>query len=325
MMKKRQCWSWLLFFSLLLGGCSLPGMGPAAEDLSKAASQFAEARLSREEQSLRNTLTTVRRSQVAEILGPLNPHWVGYQIGAVDTEQKTVTVRWQETYSDRSYTRVYQSRLKLKKEEGQWRVDGIEDLTPDWLVTARDIALVLQQKGGQARTLLSLEQLPNVASPLGAEPGTEFGVGREGFGPLALRPDGKELALSTRGLHAFIALLPTEAAARPALKPLDLYFEGGVAALAWSPEGKYLAANLDTPAGTRRLVIYEPGVKKVLKTPFDEQFPWTNYDLNFLYWLPTGPELYFRVTAAQGTVPQQGAEGIWKWSLATGKLEQVKK
>lgn len=307
---------------LLLGGCSLPGLGPSESDLSQAAERFAAARLNRDEAGLRASVSGARRDRVQELLGPTEPHLTGYRIEGVDTEKQQVTVRWQEADTERSYSRVFLSRLQLKKEGGQWLVDSSEDLTPDWQVTARDDSLLLQQKGSQARPLLTLGQLPNVATPLGAEPGTEFGVGREGFGPLALRPDGKELAFSTRGLHALMALLPLDSSAAE-IKPLDLYFEGGVAALAWSPEGKYLAASLDTPAGTRRLVIYEPAVKKVLKTPFEEQFNWTSYDLNILYWLPAGPELYFRVTAAQGTVPQQGAEGIWKWSLATGKLEPV--
>lgn len=97
--------------------------------------------------------------------------------------------------------------------------------------------------------------LPNLFRPYGANQGVEFGVGKNGWGALALSPDLRQIGFVTRGTHAFLGVVDRGGQ----LKGLDLWFEGGPGELLWSLDGKYLAATNASARGIYVLQLWNPG------------------------------------------------------------------
>lgn len=124
--------------------------------------------------------------------------------------------------------------------------------------------LVLAKGDPAAKPVVKLADLPNAFRPNGAQPGVEFGVGKDGFAVIALHPEFKSIAFVTRGLHPFFAIADV---ATQKVHGLDLFFEGGASELAWSHDGKYLAVVVLRPSGGQELLIWEaePGKRVEVK------------------------------------------------------------
>lgn len=107
---------------------------------------------------------------------------------------------------------------------------------------------------GGSRVLAEMEpHLPKAFQPFGAPADIEFGVGDNGWGALALSPDLQSVAFVTRGTHAFLGLVDRQGK----LTGLDLWFEGGAGELAWSFDGRYLAATNASPRGVFVLQLWD--------------------------------------------------------------------
>lgn len=119
--------------------------------------------------------------------------------------------------------------------------------------------LVLDLEGPTAKPVVKLADLPKVFTPYGAQPGTEFGVGKDGFSVLALHPEFKSVAFVTRGLHPFFGIADAETGK---VRGLDLFFEGGASELAWSHDGKYLAVAVLRPSGGEELQVWDAAAGK---------------------------------------------------------------
>lgn len=95
--------------------------------------------------------------------------------------------------------------------------------------------------------------LPRTFRPFGAAPDIQFGVGDNGWGALALSPDLQTVAFVTRGTHPLLGLVDRNGEVRG----LDLWFEGGAGELAWSFDGRYLAATNASPRGIFVLHLWD--------------------------------------------------------------------
>ncbi len=111
-------------------------------------------------------------------------------------------------------------------------------------------ALVLRQQTGES---LIQPDLPNDFQPFGAGADIRFGVGRDGWGALALSPDLKQIAFVTQGTHPLLGLVDASGKVRG----LDLWFEGGAGELAWSPDARFLAASNFSPRGVFVLQLWD--------------------------------------------------------------------
>lgn len=165
---------------------------------------------------------------------------------------------------------------------------------------------------GLKQKLLELGQLPATFRPQGAN--DEFGVGKDGFGPVVLSPDGTTVGWSTAGLHPLVGFLYLRDM-KPV--PLDLYFEGGVQALAWAPDGSYLAVQVQSPAGGSTLHAYRLSSREAVRFPARPEFPPDKYSLAIRGWIDSH-RLAFAARPLPGAKPLEPSD--WEWDLQKGKV-----
>lgn len=195
------------------------------------------------------------------------------------------------------------------------RRDAEAMLPPRFGLVAEGPTLYLADGSGQKKKLVGLEQLPATFRPQGGE--SEFGVGKDGFGPCALSPGGTRVAWSTVGLHPLVGYLNLREA-RPI--PLDLYFEGGIRALSWSPRDDYLAVQVLSPAGGSTLRAYAVARGTALPFPAREEFPPSAYQVSIAGW-KDDHTLAFRVQSLPGQPSPLAPD--WTWDLKKGQVEQA--
>jgi len=185
-------------------------------------------------------------------------------------------------------------------------------LPPRFHLVSEGSVLYLVGAPGQKDPLLDLKQLSDTFRPQGAD--SEFGVGKQGFGPTALSPGGTRAAWATTGSHPLLGILNL---ARPSPVPLDLYYGGTVQALSWSPEEAYLAVQVQSAAEGSVLRAYSVSRKAALPFPGREQFPPSSYSLTIQGWLE--PEaLAFSARPLPGGQPLETAD--WIWDLKEGRV-----
>lgn len=192
------------------------------------------------------------------------------------------------------------------------RRDAEAALPPRFALVVEGRALYLADGSGEKKKLVDLDQLPATFRPRGAE--AEFGVGRDGFGPCALSPGGTRVAWSTVGLHPVVGYLNLR---QPQPVTLDLFFEGGVGALAWSPRDAYLAVQVQSPAGGTTLAVYDVGRAAALPFPAREEFPPSAYEISLSGWRDEHT-LAFRVQSIPGQPPPVAPD--WTWDVRKGEV-----
>jgi len=192
------------------------------------------------------------------------------------------------------------------------RRDAEATLPPRFSLVTEGPALYLTGGTGQKIKLLELAQLPATFRPQGGQ--SDFGVGKDGFGPCALSPGGTRVAWTTAGLHPLAGYLNLQDR-RPV--PLDLYFEGGVQALSWAPGDGYLVVQVLSPAGGTVLAAYAVPRGNRIAFPATQQFPPSAYRLSVAGW-KDDHTLLFRVETLPGN-PPPGIDQWW-WDLKAGKV-----
>lgn len=181
-------------------------------------------------------------------------------------------------------------------------------------LVAEGPTLYLTGGTGQKIKLLELAQLPDTFRPQGSD--TEFGVGKDSFGPCALSPGGTRVAWATMGLHPLVGYLTVR---EPRPVPLDLYFEGSIQAVSWAPQDDYLVVQVLSPAGGSSLYAYAVPRRARIPFPGRNQFPPSGYRVSIRGWRD-GHTLLFRVENLPGTAPPEAGE--WTWDLKTGKVAE---
>ncbi|MFZ5815598.1 MAG: hypothetical protein ACOY93_09905 [Bacillota bacterium] len=272
--------SWLLVLVLLLGGCAggtpQPKPGPAPNDgaaptapkhgISRAEAEalvtaylqdLVEGQRSRAQQRY------VAQTKVEPALGGVA--WTQYALLQATEVEEGWLIQAREYLSSAAEPRSRVTtgyylvvregeRLALDLPQKRWPAEkaapyrpAAAELSPAAQEPLRRLALVTE---GQTRTVQP--GLPNAFRPHGAAPDVEFGVGQNGWGALALSPDGQRIAFVTRGTHAFLGV--ADLAGK--VTGLDLWFEGGAGELAWSHDGQHLAATVLRPSGILSLQVW---------------------------------------------------------------------
>lgn len=225
---------------------------------------FYQARLARDADAVLARLAAGLREEQADeraasLIGPSSPRYAGYHVTGYETfrdGRAVAGVNVVSVHPTQPYTVLEREQVTLRREGGIWRVAEVaRDPLPWWTVLEDQGVLWVKPRGDAepTRRLLALGDLPREASPAHAAPGTTFGVGRDGFGPLALAPSGTAVAGFSRGLHPVLFVADLEPGR---LRVLDLYFEGGGVDLAWSPDAKWLAVRVAQPSGTTGAALY---------------------------------------------------------------------
>lgn len=294
----------------------------------EALGRFMEARLQGDEEAARSLLTGNGREQFQRSSGlrlslaGADPEVTGYR---TTRESKgvglaTFEVRLSESSRERAYGSMRDESLTVVKQDGAYRIDGGRavnrmDLFPEDGALYRTTIVGVGE--GPQEAVVALDELPRTFRPQGAGPGTEFGVGREGFGPVAIAPDGERAAFISQGLHPLLATVKLE---DRRIQGIDLYFEGRGEMIMWSATGKFLASQVLHPSGFSRVHFYQADGGAPVKVGLGEQFPAENFALSLVRWLPAADR--FIVRADPGPIPPEDKEtlGLWAADLVQLKI-----
>ncbi|MBE3576151.1 MAG: hypothetical protein IMX00_00395 [Limnochordales bacterium] len=251
--------------------------GPGQAELITGLEAFLDARLRQDEEAALIWLTKSARHQFTRagepITGTANPHWTYFAVLGWKGNEAIVAAH--EGYSGVPYASYREERLAWGKVGGEWRIvrarfsprytlRASQDGTTLFFATDTGTAAPGQPDGDgkwQERqesisptVVLRLTDLPAEFTPAGASPEVRFGVGRARFGPLAFAPaDPSRFAFSSSGVHGFVGLASRQGFERG----LDLYFEGDVVEIRWSPQGQYLLVDVLEPSGQVVTFIYD--------------------------------------------------------------------
>lgn len=204
-------------------------------------------------------------------------------------------------------------KTKVEARNGDLVLSGLEDDEP------------------QQVTVFNIKNLPAEMTPLGAGPEIKFGVGREGYSTVVLNPDNRGAAFGSRGTHGIIALLNwdekvfTENQGKEVkLTPVDLAFEGSAKLMAFSPDSKYLAVEMQEATGNSRVRIYRTGEIKRMVPELNQAFPPEDYSIFLNRWEPDGKTVLLRINAGQGgrEIDRQKL-GTWAVNVETGEREKI--
>ncbi|HWI52665.1 MAG TPA: hypothetical protein VNT01_11065 [Symbiobacteriaceae bacterium] len=140
---------------------------------------------------------------------------------------------------------------------------------------------------GQATAMVGdLAGLPNTFKPMGAAPGTEFGVGKDGWSVAAVNTAGTHVLWVTKGLHPLLGISQVNWQGNPTVTPLDLLFEAGGVDAAWAPgSARYVAVAVAQPSGATALVIYDATVPAKFGPDLVTTFGNLDFTVRNLRWL----------------------------------------
>jgi WD40 repeat protein len=222
------------------------------------------------------------------------PHPNGYKIGPM--EEKGGKLEGSATlfmvYTGRPYFSADESKFEILKEKGSYAIDKIEK-SKSMEISEKEKALVMREEGDvKGKEIVKLDELPEFAAPQGASPDKKFTIGRDAFGPIAMDPESKKLALSTTGTNPTLLLMDVE---KKQITPLDLYFDNQVQSVSWSQDGKYLSVEMSGRSGTGFLYIYDAEKESLVDDPMKDALKASKFTISNAYWI-SGSELVFNAS-----------------------------
>lgn len=291
---------------LTLAGC--PDR-PAPDQARKVSDRFCEALLAGDRPALDRLLTPTATGQLGSIL-PLtrDDQPVSCVTGKPRMTLLAAEVPIQVEVSGRrtATARLATIVLSIESRRGVGRILALRQ-SGSLAATGKGASLL----AGPARNpveVFSATQLPVMFTPAGAPQGVAFGVGRDRFSALAISPDSKRVGFVTPGVHAFLGVL--DLGTRKA-RGIDLFFEGGGNLLAFSPDGRYLAVEVATAAGSDRTFIYDWAAGQRVGPDLAGRFPIESYHVRLEGW-DSRNTLWVVVSGAQG---RAGDVGGRRWAL----------
>lgn len=307
-------------------GKNQPLAVPSTQDALSLAESFVRARLARDENAAKGFMAPDAATKLAAHPVPgttSNPRLTGFALGdrGPTANGRAVAAIYSETHTGESYARATEETVTIGYVLGALKVIDLA-ADPGRRVTVVHKAGVITTQGpanAPSRTI-RLTDLPNDFVPQGGGPESRFGVGQSAFGPLALSPDFRQLALTTRGTHAFLAVYRL---AEGNLAGVDLYYGGGVSRdLHWSPDSRYLSVPVDTAAGTSRTDVYDLTTVKKLNLNLFKTFPPGTYSFVPVSWTPSANRLTLEVTREDQKPDDQ--TGRWMLNVPSGELSRAK-
>lgn len=302
-----------------------PGPRPTLDGARQFADQFMQERLAGQPDAARAKLSQNGRAAFDQTGGPaLNLAALGDITGAVAVSQApetakntfVITYRIQEVPLEEPHAAFWDEALTVTGSGATYLIDGATSgaLTQ---ATVEGSAVVLRT-GQAVRTLFAMADLPDAFRPQGAEPGLEFGVGKEGFVLLAFSPVGDRLAFVTWGTHGFLGIVPTALGGTPV--GVDLHYSGLTVDVRWSPDAAHLAAVIDAATGNRALMAYRLEPLARLALGLEAMFSPEDYDLSEPRWLSPA-QFTFRVKTAGGGADQR--TGQYTADVATREIRRT--
>lgn len=303
----------------------LPEVG-RLEDARELLRSYMEARIAgTESNELSKYLTEEARNDYQgrsglSLSGSMEAPFFGYRIynsSKVEPGEFGFSVAIQSSYMSRPMAENLREDLLVRIRNNIYQIASARYLGSS---QARAEAGELRwKKEGEQRSLMQLKDLPKEFSPIGSK-GERFGVGRDSFLALAIRPDDGEVAFATAGTHGLIGTVSVKET--PVVNALDLIVEGSVKLMVYSPNSKYLAVEESAPSGSSRVRVYIPQTKRRLDLNLDTAFPPDQYYLNISVWEPDSKNLLIRVNRFS-TKANEERLGTWSVNVETGDREKI--
>jgi hypothetical protein len=218
---------------------------------------------------------------------------IGYKGAGGDVDVEDVKVAWTSGFKVSQFEPIVKETLALS--------------------VAKDGNLYLAR--GQDTALAgALSLLPAKASPYGAGPNIQFGVGKDGWSVAVPSYSGSYVLWVTRGLHPLLGVTQVKWGGAPTIVPLDLLFEAGVTEAAWAPVGaKYVAIAIAQPSGAVMLQVWDIGLQTRLSPDLATAMGTMDFMIKNLRWAsPTQVEFDLQ----KAGVPQ----GLWRYDVASKQL-----
>lgn len=248
-----------------------------------------------------------------------NPHPSGFKVGTLEDKEGKLEGKATllSVTTGEPYFSSDESRVTVVKEKGTYVIDKIEP-SKSMEISEKDKTLFMKEEGDvEGKEMLKLDEVPQYATPQGGAPGQKYSIGRDGFGPISGDVEGKKLAISTKGKYPAIMTMDLK---EKKLKPVDLFFDESVQSLLWSQDGKYLAAEMSNPSGSRYLYIYDAEKGSKIDDPMKNMLKPEKYTINTPYWISEN-ELVFNVSGVSSLTPdEQKNTGSYKFDVKNTSL-----
>lgn len=168
---------------------------------------------------------------------------------------------------------------------------------------------------GQDTALVGkLADLPAQASPYGAGPGIQFGVGKDGWSVAATSLTGSHVLWVTKGGHPLLGVSQVNWSGAPIVTPLDLLFEAGAVDAAFAPgPARYVAVAVAQPSGATVLQVWDISTKTRFGPKLEDAVGTMDFSVRNLRWLsPT--------VVAFDVHKQNATTGPWTYNVTSKTL-----
>lgn len=307
-----------------------PEIKPSIFEARRHLMEFMDARILRDEKRAEGFLSDglkakYNRSGDLSLIGESNPHYVGYFIIDSGTEGKNrflFTVDIQEQYLGFAQGSLKSELITVAFTGKSYRIDEVESMPGASAFSEGKDLFFEEPKKTAKEKILNIDALPNSITPQGAEPDVSFGVGKEGFTVAAIGRARGSVAFGTWGTHGGLGYLYRQSGAwKPVV--LDIVFEGSARSCLWSSDGRYLVFEVETPAGTNTIKVYD--IKNggtLVKTGLNRDFSADVYSLTYPRWVGEST-LYFSVVRMEDGEGTPGMTGLWSYNVKTSELKKI--
>lgn len=248
-----------------------------------------------------------------------NPHPNGYKVGSVGEKEGKLEARLTifSVYTGEPYFASDESGVTIIKEKGSYVIDKIEK-SKSTEVNEKDKTLFMKEDGDiKGKDIVKLDELPRFATPQGASPDQKFNIGRDKFGPVAMDPDSKKLAVTVMGENSALMIMDIE---KKHADPVDLFFDGTPDSIAWSQDGKFMAVEMSNKDESKFVYVYDVEKAKRVDDPMKEALRRDKYTISNPYWISEN-ELVFNVSGISQLSPDdQKKTGSYKFDVKNVSL-----
>lgn len=248
-----------------------------------------------------------------------DPHPNGYSLDTIEEKEGSLEGKLKifSVYSGEPYFSSDESKVTIVKEKDVYVIDKIEK-SKSTEVNENDKVLFIKKEGDvKGKEVIKIDDIPRFATPQGASPDQKFVIGREKFGPIALDPEEKKLAVTTMGENPALMIVDIE---KKQVKPLDLFFEGNARSIAWSQDGKFIALEMSNREGSKYIYIYDTEKEKRIDDPMKDVIKPDKYSVNNIHWI-SETELVFNVSGVSKLTPDEEKKaGSYKFDVKNVNL-----
>lgn len=293
---------------------------PDKKEGEKLVENYARALVLRDNR-IKNYYSESMKQNTADYTPAQDPHPNGYMMDKIEEKEGKLEgkVKIFTVFTGEPYFSSDENNITIIKEKGSYVIDKIEKSKTTEIVEYDKVLFMKEDGDVKGKEVVRLDDLPRFAMPQGASPDQKFRVGRERFGPVALAPEDKKLAVTTIGENPSLMVVDAE---KKQVKPLDLFFEGNAQSIMWSQDGKFIVVEMANKTGAKYLYIYDVEKEKRIDDPMKNVMKPDKYSINNSYWTSDN-QLIFNVAGVSNlTADEQKKTGAYKLDVKNVSLSK---